>query len=962
MELNTPANVNLHHRFFEKEVQALIKKILTILLCISLFCPTPGRASEGEELIFQPAEHNDVVQFLMSFGIIKNDDPITDTDEGTITRAEFLALALSAYGIDRGNLSRTQPNPFLDVPGEHPYIKEIIYAESGNLLDKNIGKFFAPDDELTAEFAAQTAVIMTERSIMLSDNRTYMSLAQSAHMFDGVQQYGNGKITRGGALTFIKNMLEAPVVLYDAISANGDKEGVRTDKDTTLLIKNFKYEKHRGILTSDTMTTVFGEQPSEGYVTIDGERYLLLNDCGIGMAGNMVEYYLTEYNDQYAIKYMTEYENDILTLDASAITGFDPVNLKYRAYVGTKEKNISIKRGAYISYNHEPFYDADYMIPEKGSVTFIDHDGDGTYDVVKIEEFTNTIVDYYSSYTETIYDADTRYDEANNRLDDISLKNADNIYITDSKRISVEPGSLEKNSVLSVYKSASGDKVRIIASTGTITGVLSSIDVQGRSFRIDDDEYRFSSDVRININELDPGKEYTFYADARGEIAYASSEDGIMAYLLNARITSPLTGDVQVQLLDEVSGKLSVYKLAEKVSYRTDSIDKSFSGEELYENHFFSQNAENQLEFNRTMALIRFNSNDEISEIVTAMEIDTYDKIFTAPDYPLYNLTYLLKDRPQYSGGNASPELNTSLEYKDSGNFFSRWLVIAGGAKVFNVPNVGEEIADEDAVMVGGTEAFVNGSTVSYDGYYTKNLNEIAVRYILKHGKASKAAKISNSWPYVVTEIVQCYTEKLGATYRLVLEGSSGKKTLYTKDETVILKENFAPENFVDPENPSDSLVSASKAKVEVGDIVYYSTDASGNMDSILMWWDSRENIKDTSDERYGGCPLAPLSTEAWMDTDSKWKKTGPAGGLIERKNNGIVELSLDETDVLTNDNVIQRIGWGAGGMKTFVIDFSGRATEIQRDVSIDELVPGDRIVLTSRGAGQCYVAVVYRR
>lgn len=917
----------------------MLKRILTILLCITLLCPLLTGATETEELYFEIAEYNDAVGFFTAFGILNRESAFLDTDEWTITRGEFTALALECIGVKDAKSGNFE-NPYLDVSAEHPYIKEILYATHNGYIGDGLGKFFQPDLPLTTEFAARIAVNMTGRGIMVR-SQNYLSLAMKAHLFDDVQVYGESNISRGDALMFMKNTMTVSLVVYDSISSNGDIKGIHIDEEANLLSTVLKYERRRGIMTSDGMTTVFGSNPESGYVTVDGNTFLLLCGGVTGMAGKSVEYYVTEYEGENAIKYVEEYKNAVLTVDAESVTGFDPVAMKYRVLIEEKGKDLSISRSAFISYNHDPYYNPDYMIPEKGSVTFIDHNKDNVYDAVLISEFTNTIVDYYSSYSETIYDINSRKDtKTGKNTDDIDLSDTRDIFLTNMNGTEVDPGLIEKFSIISVYKSNDGKKIRMLVSDEKVTGVLSEIDHEEAIYTIGSKNYKLSADFRSDQSKLNLGEKYTCYLDARGEIAYVTSDIGIMAYLTNAATADGLSDVVEIQALNEESGILEVYKLAKKVRYRTPSSDEKIDRQTLYKEYLIDSSDK----FIRTMAIIEFNDDGEVASITTAMDIPTYDALIAAPEYPLYKLSYLITGRPAVSGGNAT---GNGMEYRDAGDHWNRWIVMGSGAKIFYVPEDGEEIDDPESIVVKKA-SYSDGNTENADlGFYSKDKNEIAVHYLLKHSKASAAATLENSWPYVVSKIVGCYDDRRGDTYRVTLEGTD-TRTLYLKDASVLKKENWAPETDL-------TKIPEEKTRIEVGDIVYYSTDASEDIDQFLVWWNSRDGLSDSDVSRFGNVTLTtPPET---------YYKIGPAGGLIERKDGSILEVSLDDLSDEKNTPLadrIQRVNWGKN-MSTIMVQYTGKKAEITRDVSATELIPGDRIVFCGR-YGKVYVSVIYRR
>lgn len=207
---------------------------------------------------------------------------------------------------------------------------------------------------------------------------------------------------------------------------------------------------------------------------------------------------------------------------------------------------------------------------------------------------------------------------------------------------------------------------------------------------------------------------------------------------------------------------------------------------------------------------------------------------------------------------------------------------------------------------------------------------------------------------YTFIDFFGCVNDKIGDTYRITFESAGRKTTGYTKDTTVIQKNKFA-------QDTDQALIASSKKMLEVGDIAFFSTDASGNITSILLMWDGRSGIENLSNPRFGNATHKDDPSTTWMDTNNKWRKTGVVGGIVERKSGSVLEVSLDAIDTFTGRNAIQRITWGAD-MTTFLVEYNGKKTTITKEISPNEIVPGDRIAITTRGSGQCYVAVIYRR
>ncbi|MGN1059691.1 MAG: hypothetical protein ACI4QW_04595, partial [Clostridia bacterium] len=677
-----------------------------------------------------------------------------------------------------------------------------------------------------------------------------MSLASEAKLFDGVEIYDGDKISRGGALLFLKNVLTADVVAVDSMSGSS-MSGVQTAKDRTILSMHLKLEKRRGVVTADGLTTAFGEQPRAGYISVDGVPYLSLYANTIGLAGKMVDYYVKNDDGIEAVQYVEERKNSVLTLDVKSIQSFDPLSISYQAIVEGKTKTLTIDRKAYIAYNFEPDYAPERMKPATGTVTLIDHEDDGTYNAVLIQEFTNTVVDTYSSYSEIIYDI-------KDSKKDADMSGYDFCTLTDMQNVPVDPTSLEKYSVVSVYKSASGNKVHMIVSTSKKIGTLTGIDLTNGVCTFGNQSYRLSKDVRFDSSTLTPGAPYTYYFDALGEIAFVISDAGTMAYLLQGMKGSGLSGEVTLRVLPEDTQAVTEYKLAPKVRVQTPAGDSTLKREAVYQDVLLDAHGD----FQRAMALIRLNNDGEINSITTAMEIDTYAKISTAPEYPLYHLTYLNHEWPAVLGGSST---GSSMDYQYTIGGFGRWLIVGSGAKMFYVPENGSPIGDLDAITVRKV-SYSNGDSESRRlQYYAKDLKDVSVRYMVNQTAAASEHNQKN-WPFVVTDIVQCYSDKLGSsTYRLTLKGNS-EYTLMTADENLVKCENFFTIDGV------SVPVRADKKQLEVGDIISYATDGAGYVNSILLLWDAQANLdKEFNDDGDTAPRFGALGTVA----QTSWNQTG---------------------------------------------------------------------------------------
>lgn len=914
----------------------MIKKILAMMFCVILLASQSVIAQEEEYAYFEPAAYSEAVRFMTALGIMNKEDDSLTTEDWTISRGEFTKLALMAAGENGIAESLSLTSPFMDVGGEHPYFKAIVFAAQTNYFGKDIGTFFRPDDALTLEFAARLGVALTGRSILIGGSRTYVSVANSIDLFDKVETYEKDKISRGGALMFLKNVLEANPLTADSAGTDGKIHGVKTDKSKTVLTNTLGLEKREGVVTSDGLTTVYGEKPTAGYITIDGEKYLNLYEGAYGLAGKRVEFYIEPGDNVPPIRYIEEKKNTVIILDTKSILGFDAKTSSYTVIMDGKTATLKLQQNTYIAYNFESDYDPERMKPASGVVTLIDHDEDGIYDAVLIQSYTNVVVDSYNSYSETIYD----YEDSTKNVD---LSKYDSFTIVREGGVTMEPEELAQQNIVSVYESGDKKNVRLEVSVNKKTGTLREMNLDEAALMIGSQPYKLSKDVRFDTNALQPGTEYAFYLDSFGEVAYVTTDGGTVAYLLEVAKGTGLSDKVQVQVLSEDTGKLTVYDLASNVLMETPAVKESKKRTEVYNMLRDGANCRRQ------MVLVKFNDNEEIKAITTPMEITTYRQSLTAPEYPLYHLPYLLTEWPSILGGD-----NASMTWRYTANGFNRWVILGSGAQMFHVPNGNDAVSDPDSIATEQLDYREQDISINKDmGYYTKDIQDISVRYLVNYGSvAEEDPTKSKKWPVMVTDIVECYSEKLGdSTYRLTLAGASGDDALLTLDSTVIQRDKLW----------EASALRADKTQLEVGDVIRYTADDAGFIRKISVIYDAKAGIeKDYNDNgdtaaRFGTITSAYTQT-SWSTTDF----TANVGNLVRKRGN-VIELSIDKTPTIqTETERLQRFTWGKSNT-AIMVDYSGPRPKVTRDYPANDLVVGDRILSIGR-AGQYYYSFAFRR
>lgn len=909
-------------------------------------CPT-ALAFDDETMFFEASEYQNQIYFFTSLGILNPEDEVLASEEWVISRGEFVYLALSCLNQKDVAYTANLRSSFNDVTEDTLYNKEISFAEHSNLLSDVSGFMFKPEEELDVEFAAQVAVNMTGRGMQVKENNSYFKVATTTGFFKNVKFYDGNKINRGEALNLLKNVLNTDVLEATTIFNDGSYS-LELQKDKTILSTCFGLEKKEGIITSDGMMTVYGEKVESGYISVGGNSYLTLCNDYLGMAGMFAEYYTKEDNGTEMIQCIEEKNNSVLSLEADAIIEFDSKNLNYKAYVDSKLQTLPINRKAYIAYNYMPDYDSDKMKPSAGMVKLIDHNNNGEYDVVLVYEFRNTIADNYSSYSETIYDAeDSTYN--------IDLSSFSNYSIVDLKNNPIEPQKISKYNVVSLYENTENNTAHIIVSDNTRKDVLKSINDSERVYEFSSTEYKLSKNTRFDKDKLELGTEYNLFFDSLGEIVYIQTDGGTMAYLIKGVKSKGVKRVVSLLVLPSDKKEATAYTLADKVKIaRPMHSDTKMSAEEIYDK-ILTDGSGN---FLPSMSLIKLNSKGEITKIVLPKEVSTYSELENTSEYPLYKLSYLTKNMP------AVLKSSAGLRWRNSGDGFNRWIILASGAQMFYVPKAGETSYDEESIVVK-SPSYSGDDTETLDNlsFYSTDKDDISVRYIVKEAIGSvgvDTSEIFKSNAGVVTKITNIYDENLGDTCRVTIEDMGSSKTLVTKDESVVLRENLITKDEDGDETASPLSIRADKEKIEVGDVIHYSTDGAGNISAIGLIWDAKAGIDNVYDD---SGDTAHRFGEMLIKSQAYWDIGGwtIVPGNIVRKQDDVLEISVDKTSSLIDlADRLQRVKWGRKN-KSILIDYSQRRPEAILNSPADELINGDRIIIVSY-AGQSYIVVAYRR
>lgn len=296
---------------------------------------------------------------------------------------------------------------FRDLTSEHQYYGKIKGVVNAGYMKGDPDGYFRPGEQITVREAA-TALLRVLGYKQYMEVFGVDKALKKTGITEGLESVD--EMTHVQFLRIIYNALNSPAVKQTRFEATG----VASEYDVELeLDENYLgFEMLFGLIHESAVldgvrgTTLErgGEFLNDGCVSVAGVNYKYEPDVA-ELLGYNVDYFYKEINGAKEIIHL--YKNDknkefVLTHDE--IEGFsDGV---YTYIDNDREKRIVIDNTTKIIYNGvaNPSYSRHEMMPEFGTVTFIDNDGKKGYETVKINSFEFFYVSSLNEAENKVYD------------------------------------------------------------------------------------------------------------------------------------------------------------------------------------------------------------------------------------------------------------------------------------------------------------------------------------------------------------------------------------------------------------------------------------------------------------------------------------------------------------------------------------------------------------------------------
>ena len=502
-----------------------MKKLLALMLSVAMVL-TMGTSVMAYSDVEEGTYVSEAVTVLSNLDILNGYEDGTFKPEATITRAEMAKIVCETLGYYGMGSDKT---PFDDVEPKHWAAGYINTAAGLGIINGYGNGKFGPEDTVTYEQAVKMVVCALGYEPMADSKggwpTGYTSVAAQIGLTKGMSSSARGDIA-----VLIYNALTTPVMeqtsygsdaRYEVLDGTGNKEY------KTILTKRDIY----------VVTAVVGKVVDKDYIEIDFTRDfdiyeptdILIGDTDIAdYTHQEVEIYMAfdDSTDEYtALSVMPAKKTETFTLVSDDVKNINGNKITY--YVdslnSSRTKTLTIDEDATIEYNKAGL-DEDETIATKIAgkddveIVFIENDGDSSYDVVVMTEYTSAVVETVDANRDRIsFDGKTvvfDYDD-----EDITYvlvdDNGNELTLDDFNEDDVIAYIIENGETVKTAK-----YIKIVKlSDSVIVGKIESVHSGDKIVTIDDDDYEVVASIWDN-KIFAPGTEGTFYIGITGKIVH----------------------------------------------------------------------------------------------------------------------------------------------------------------------------------------------------------------------------------------------------------------------------------------------------------------------------------------------------------------------------------------------------------------------------------------------------------
>lgn len=734
------------------------------------------------------------------------DLPEKTNETDLVTRAEFVGTITQFLNRD---FAPGGVYSFEDVPKDSELSGALSYAVAMGIVSDDT--LFNPDNNVTYPQAMKMAVAFIGRGAEAEylggfDGGGYSAVASTMKLYSGLQD-GNGEfVTLRDFYKIMYNVGQADMLVRD--SYNNLVPGKSPFEEF------FNMYEIKGILNGSDMTGLNDEayRTPNGMIKVDKSIFYYDNDDFMGYNVNgWASYTAADHPTAVLVK---PYRNETVEMDLSTFDARQEGNFIYYNVKG-KEKKIRIDSPS-ILYNGVAASTktlADILACELGTITFIDNDLDGHYEVISVEEYRPVVVSATSAVSMRILDKNG--DKAVELSESSGVKEC--VIVKEGKEI--EFLDVLAGDVLIVYESAKNESVKIEVLTKVAEGKSSSHNTNTREIRVGDVMYHYSEYF---------DKYYMKDIKFGDQLEVAISDDGIIHALATDLAVRNSYGYIISKVKqyddDNESGYSYAFKLAcADGEIRRVKITEKTKMDNITGENVIKDNVNALFEHSDPVArFIKYRLNSSMEEIQV---IDTHTPLVgipsgsnvKEPQTPVYVDEKTDNDMTEFSypsGTNWNPGYNNGT--------WSSFVNVVGTTKVFKLAL--EEGLEDDEIFRLGSSSDINNNIKRAPSYNFNN-REYRIYNVDSFGSAEAVLLITgaddsslgkDSPKGVVFRVSEASNLDDEIVYEVVLYNAGEYKTYFTDEDLY-------------------AEIKGGTRKLSVGDYITYNL-GSGDVIDDTMW------------------------------------------------------------------------------------------------------------------------------
>lgn len=767
-----------------------IKKILALLLCavlmINMAAICVGAAGNASGI------NNGEADRMYSFGLIRS-SRIFEKDSN-VTRGEAAFAFKNMIGYDAP--VNKKDIPLADVE-KNVNEDEIYKVYAAGIMPCVYGTNFMPDQAVSyGDILRAAAVLLGYNENVVGESADFMAYLQALSNGGAVKNVikaENDSVTWSEFVGFLDTVLEADLM---KVTFSGSKtETKRTDEN--ILNNRMHIYECDGIMTKNEFSSLTNESAfSNNEVEIGDTVLVNKNVHTLEMLGiNMKAWYRYDdsKSDDKELLYMrpNSRKNEILKVTSDNVYELSVGEMTYAD--GEKTKKVTFPMGIYILYNGVAVNDyTNWKIScENGSVTLIDNNNDGKYDVLSVINYDECVV-YSKSSDDVIYDLHSASRNMDVSDEDIKVfKDGTAATLDDIKAYDVVSALRAKDGrivELIITNNAVKGKISSVTQSG-VNGCASEVVINGTSF------YTLKSFEKVFDNTVKSGLEGTFYLDFNGNIVgYTKGEDNsLYAYVIKS-VRGDSTGEDKAYLrMLTQDGSINSYMVADKPRLNGSTC----------------KNVQTVIDTVKATFVIKYKINDK-------GEIFWIETAFNNPDESDYREV-----------GDTAPEDRLRVTYStksDSVTYINAVGMLGDKAKVsnktifFKVPLDANE-TNSDFFAVGKRNMLTDAQKIYFQSYASsKDAIDNDVCVVFENTKYNASSFLKQVPVGMVEEVYTGLNSDNEVRTEIKLTGHTGTATLQEYENGYL--------NSIRAEKTSVTT----EFKLQKGDIIRYIQNSKGNI------------------------------------------------------------------------------------------------------------------------------------